>query len=662
MTGSVPAALIATILLGGVAMLSLARSPAGRLAAVPDLPALPTPTGSLPTPPGRHELPATPSAPGFGWPLRPRPQVLRPFRVGPERWSPGHRGIDLAAVPGQEVLAAGGGVIGFAGQVAGRPVVTVIHPGGLRTTYEPVVAAVRRGQVVRRGEVLGSLAPRNHHCDPTCLHWGALRGTDYTDPLGLVADGPPVLLPLASPVRFPARLPRQLPRQPSGRSTAPQRDGLVLALTMRTWIAPCACFFSARPVPTWVNGPVACSHTSTTRHTGAPVCRGDRRPDQDRGQSLTVASDLPDQSSGSSPGTSAVSPCAGEPLIAVQGLWKVFGPRADSVPSSEELCGLDRAELMRRRGNTIAVRDVSFEVAPGEVFVVMGLSGSGKSTLIRCLTRLIEPTAGELRFEGEDLRRASPRRLRDLRRHKLAMVFQHFGLLPHRRVVDNVGYGLEVRGTPRAERTRRAMDVLDLVGLSGYENAYPDELSGGMQQRVGLARALAVEPDVLLFDEPFSALDPLIRREMQTEVARLHRDLGTTMVFVTHDLSEALRLGDRILIMRDGEVAQVGTGAELVAAPADDYVRDFVRDVPRGDVLTLRWLMRPPRPGDLLDGPELSPDLVVREAIRPVLAADRPARVVSCGRLLGIVDDEEILAVVSPDHHTAASVLGRASV
>lgn len=349
-------------------------------------------------------------------------------------------------------------------------------------------------------------------------------------------------------------------------------------------------------------------------------------------------------------------------MIAVRDLWKVFGPRADGVPASPELCGLDRAELMRRRRNTIAIRNVSFDVAPGEVFVVMGLSGSGKSTLIRCLTRLIEPTVGEIRFEGEDLRQASPKRLRELRRHKLAMVFQHFGLLPHRRVIDNVGYGLEVRGTPRAERTRRALEVIELVGLCGYEHAYPEELSGGMQQRVGLARALAGEPDVLLFDEPFSALDPLIRREMQTEVARLHQELGTTMLFVTHDLSEALRLGDRILIMRDGKVAQLGTGAELVAAPADGYVRDFVRDVPRGDVLTLRWLMRPPLPGDPLDGPELSPDLVVREAIRPVLAADRPARVVSSGRLLGVVGGEEILAVVGPDEGAAAAVLGRAAV
>ncbi|MFJ7178362.1 glycine betaine/L-proline ABC transporter ATP-binding protein [Streptomyces massasporeus] len=335
------------------------------------------------------------------------------------------------------------------------------------------------------------------------------------------------------------------------------------------------------------------------------------------------------------------------PVISVRDLWKVFGPKADQVPASEELRGLTRLELLDRTGCTAAVRDVSFDVAPGEVFVVMGLSGSGKSTLVRCLTRLIEPTAGEIVFEGEDIRGADEKRLRELRRSKFSMVFQHFGLLPHRRVVDNVAFGLEIRGMSRSERTRRALEVVELVGLSGYENSYPDQLSGGMQQRVGLARALAGDPDVLLFDEPFSALDPLIRRDMQNEVVRLHREVGKTMVFITHDLSEALRLGDRILIMRDGGTVQCGTGDELVGAPADDYVRDFVRDVPRGDVLTLRWIMRPAEPDDLLDGPELGPDVVVKEATRAVLAADRPVKVVENGKLLGIVGDEEILTIVA---------------
>jgi glycine betaine/proline transport system ATP-binding protein len=335
------------------------------------------------------------------------------------------------------------------------------------------------------------------------------------------------------------------------------------------------------------------------------------------------------------------------PVISVRDLWKVFGPKADRVPGSPELAALSRRELMDQVHCTAAVREISFDVAPGEVFVVMGLSGSGKSTLVRCLTRLIEPTAGEVVFEGEDILHADKKRLRELRRNKFSMVFQHFGLLPYRKVVDNVAYGLEIRGAGRAERNRRAMEVIELVGLGGYENSYPDQLSGGMQQRVGLARALAGEPDVLFFDEPFSALDPLIRRDMQNEVIRLHHEVGKTMVFITHDLSEALKLGDRILIMRDGKMVQCGTGDELVGAPADDYVRDFVRDVPRSHVLTLRWIMRPPRPDDVLDGPELGPDVVVRDATRAVLAAEKPVKVVKDGQLLGIVGDEEILAVVA---------------
>jgi glycine betaine/proline transport system ATP-binding protein len=338
---------------------------------------------------------------------------------------------------------------------------------------------------------------------------------------------------------------------------------------------------------------------------------------------------------------------AGQAVFDVRNLWKVFGPKAGEVPGSRELSRLPRKELKKKTGCVAAICDLSFEVAPGEVFVVMGLSGSGKSTLVRCLTRLIEPTAGEILFQGEDIVHAGEKSLRDLRRHKVSMVFQHFGLLPHRRVIDNVAYGLEIRGAGKAERMKRAGEVIDLVGLSGYEHSFPDQLSGGMQQRVGLARALAGDPDALLFDEPFSALDPLIRRDMQNEVIRLHHEVGKTMVFITHDLSEALKLGDRILIMRDGRLVQIGTGAELVGAPADDYVRDFVREVPRSHVLTLRWVMRPPRADDVLDGPELGPDVVVRDAVRIVLQAERPLKVVENGKLLGIVGDPEILSVVA---------------
>src|SRR5689334_6378846 len=335
-----------------------------------------------------------------------------------------------------------------------------------------------------------------------------------------------------------------------------------------------------------------------------------------------------------------------EAALAVDSLWKIFGNGAEKIIGTAD-ADLSRKDLQAKTGCVMAVKDVSFEVAPGEVFVVMGLSGSGKSTLIRLLTRLIEPTAGQVVLNGEDITAASDDQLRELRRHHVAMVFQHFGLLPHRRVIDNVGYGLEVRGEDKATRRGRAKEMIDLVGLTGYENSYPDQLSGGMQQRVGLARALAVDPQVLMFDEPFSALDPLIRRDMQNEVVRLHREVGKTMLFITHDLAEALKLGDRILIMRDGKVVQVGTGDELVGAPVDDYVRDFVRDVPRAHVLTLKWIMRPPRPDDELDGPELPPETVVREAVRSVLGADKPVKVVRDGELLGVVADEEILGVVA---------------
>jgi glycine betaine/proline transport system ATP-binding protein len=336
-----------------------------------------------------------------------------------------------------------------------------------------------------------------------------------------------------------------------------------------------------------------------------------------------------------------------EPVISVRNLWKVFGPNAADVPNTPALASLSPRELMDQNSCVAAVRDLSFDVAPGEVFVVMGLSGSGKSSLVRCLTRLIDPTAGQIFLQGEDVLACNEKALRELRRHKISMVFQHFGLLPHRRVIDNVAYGLEIRGTSKAERTRRAREMIDLVGLAGNENSYPDQLSGGMQQRVGLARALAGNPDVLLFDEPFSALDPLIRLDMQNEIIRLHREVGKTMVFITHDLSEALKLGDRILIMRDGQMVQVGTGPELIGAPADDYVRDFVKEIPFSNVLTLRWIMRPPSAGELLDGPELGPDVVVREAVRLVLESDRAVKVVENGVLLGVVGNPEIVRVVA---------------
>jgi glycine betaine/proline transport system ATP-binding protein len=350
---------------------------------------------------------------------------------------------------------------------------------------------------------------------------------------------------------------------------------------------------------------------------------------------MTAVTDQPEQT-GTAGGDSALS---------VRNLWKIFGPRADKIIGTPD-AELSRAELKEKTGCVAGVKDVSFEVAPGEVFVVMGLSGSGKSTLVRCLTRLIEPTAGSVVIDGHDITSAGDSELRELRRTHTSMVFQHFGLLPHRQVIDNVAYGLEIRGVGKKERRAKAAEVVDLVGLSGFETSYPDQLSGGMQQRVGLARALANDPSLMLFDEPFSALDPLIRRDMQNEVIRLHKELGKTMVFITHDLQEALKLGDRIMILRDGEIVQVGRPDEVVGAPADDYVRDFVSEVPRSHVLTLKWVMRDPRPDDSADGPEMPSDTVVRRAAQAALASEHPVRVVDNGELVGIVDDDAILRVV----------------
>ena len=331
------------------------------------------------------------------------------------------------------------------------------------------------------------------------------------------------------------------------------------------------------------------------------------------------------------------------PTIAVEHLWKVFGPKPQRVPGTPELAALSRPELRAKTGCLAAVRDVSFEVQSGEVFVVMGLSGSGKSTLVRCLTRLIEPTSGDVRIDGQEVRDMSAKTLRELRRHKVAMVFQHFGLLPHRQVLDNVAYGLEIQGLSKTERHQRANQVLELVGLDGHEHQYPDQLSGGMQQRVGLARALASDPAVLLFDEPFSALDPLIRRDMQAEVRRLHAEVGKTMVFITHDLAEALTLGDRIAVMRDGDLVQVGTPEELVGAPADEYVSDFVREVPRADVLTVRWITRPAIDDEDIDDKPLAAGTVIRDAIDRVLHTNRPIPVMDGDEKLGVIDADQLL-------------------
>jgi len=274
-----------------------------------------------------------------------------------------------------------------------------------------------------------------------------------------------------------------------------------------------------------------------------------------------------------------------------EGLYKVFGKNPDNaVKKLRDGAGRDDLD-----GATAAVIDASFEVARGEIFVVMGLSGSGKSTLIRALNGLQPATAGTVTVGDDSITEATPAQLREIRRHQVSMVFQHFALLPHRTVIDNVAYGLEIQGIDKDERIQRALKVTQVVGLKGWEEKYPSELSGGMQQRVGLARALAADSEVLLMDEAFSALDPLIRREMQDQLLELQSELGKTIIFITHDLNEAMYIGDRIAVMRDGRIVQIGTPEDILTNPANDYVEQFVQDVDRSKVLTAESVMRAPR-------------------------------------------------------------------
>jgi len=331
-------------------------------------------------------------------------------------------------------------------------------------------------------------------------------------------------------------------------------------------------------------------------------------------------------------------------IVSCRNVWKIYGPKADRIVGTPD-ADLPREELLQKTGCVAAVRDVSFDVQAGEVFVVMGLSGSGKSTLVRMLNRLHDPTAGEVLLAGEDIMQLDDERLREVRRRKISMVFQNFGLLPHRRIVDNVAFGLEIRGGDKEQREAKATEVLQVVGLAGLGDAYPDELSGGMQQRVGLARALATDPEIMLFDEPFSALDPLIRRDMQDEVIRLQRDVQKTMIFITHDLAEALKLGDRIAIMKDGRFVQVGTPEEVVAHPANDYVADFTRDVPRTHVLTVRAIMRRGDGAAEYAG-DVAASTIVQDLLPLVAEERRPFRVVDDGAQIGVVDRSAVLAAM----------------
>ncbi len=335
-----------------------------------------------------------------------------------------------------------------------------------------------------------------------------------------------------------------------------------------------------------------------------------------------------------------------EVKLSCRNVWKVYGPDPARFFTNADGKVADGPRLIssiRSSGHIAAACDVSFDVHVSEIFVIMGLSGSGKSTMVRCLSRLVEPTAGEIVLDGEDLLKVSHEKLIEIRRHKMGMVFQNFGLLPHLNVLDNVAFPLKVQGMEAAPREKRAREMIDLVGLGGREASFPRELSGGQQQRVGIARSLAVGPAVWFLDEPFSALDPLIRRQMQDEFLRLQRLLHKTIVFITHDFLEALRLADRIAIMKDGEIVQIGTPSDVVMRPATPYVTEFTRDVPRVKVLTVGDVMEPAGPDSAVNG-TVPRDLSL-ERLLPRFTAGINAIAVTdaAGRIAGRVTAQGVL-------------------
>ncbi len=332
------------------------------------------------------------------------------------------------------------------------------------------------------------------------------------------------------------------------------------------------------------------------------------------------------------------------PKIVCKNIWKIFGTYPERTLETIDR-SLSRAEVQEQTGHVIAVKDVSFEIREGETFVVMGLSGSGKSTLVRCISRLINPTAGEMFIDGEDIMNYDDDKLTELRRYRMSMVFQHFGLFPHRKVIDNISFGLEIRGMDKKERKIKATEVLEMVGLHGWADHYPRELSGGMQQRVGLARAMAVDPEILIFDEPFSALDPLIRREMQDELIKIQSEVRKTMIFITHDFLEAIKMGDHIAIMKDGEISQIGTPEEIVANPINDYVREFTEDVPRYKVLSVGKIMREASAATLSNDAQCcSASAKLDTLIDMAIASEGPLAVVDeQGQIVGEIDQSMIL-------------------
>jgi len=339
--------------------------------------------------------------------------------------------------------------------------------------------------------------------------------------------------------------------------------------------------------------------------------------------------------------------------IAIRHLYKIFGPNAQSHVEAVRN-GLTKAELNERHGHVLGLRDINIEMPSGSIQVIMGLSGSGKSTLIRHINRLIDPTAGEVLVDGVDVVKMPEAELREFRRHQTAMVFQKFALLPHRSVLDNTIFGLEIQGVARAQSIDTAMRWLERVGLKGFEKKYPNQLSGGMQQRVGLARALANDAPVLLMDEAYSALDPLIRTDMQTVLLDLQKEIKKTIVFITHDLDEALRLGDQIAILRDGEVIQQGSSQDIVLRPADEYVANFVKEVNRGRVVHVGAIMAPLGTTAAGSGQTIAADLTVEEAVRALASAPEGDITVvdPAGKPLGMVTFRQLASAMVNAHET----------
>jgi len=339
-----------------------------------------------------------------------------------------------------------------------------------------------------------------------------------------------------------------------------------------------------------------------------------------------------------------------EDVIRCEGIWKIFGDKSRQAMEAVRRDGLSKKDIREKFDCVVGVQDASFSVGRGEIFCIMGLSGSGKSTLIRHINRLIEPTSGAVFIEGQNVNAMNPEALRRLRAEKIGMVFQSMALMPHRTVRDNVAFSLEVRGVAEAERARVAARAIDMVDLTGWDRKYPDELSGGMQQRVGLARALAADPTILLMDEPFSALDPLIRRQLQGTFMDLSAELHKTTVFITHDLDEAIRIGDRIAIMKDGVLVQIGTPEEIVTRPADEYVADFVAGISKLDLVTAARIMQPLAayvqahgPQDTSAWPVGKPGCNLNELVDLAVGTDHPILIAADGAAVGVVTKRALL-------------------